>query len=299
MGGCLSSSPRSPSRGGDGDSERSRSVSGSGGRAYRRRGNRNRRESVLAFSDSNSSSVTGGVLHATKNRPLRRDKIRWKSDIPLTEGQLKSKRDEFWDTAPAFEGKEEIWVALKAAAEATETQEDFELAQAILDGAGISLPHGSLVEAYDELGTRYAIPVYCLSYPINLISDNEVAGDDSPAEYSEPVDGPSGPTATSAGRDVKLKVRVSLTDLDVKLILKSSDTVAMAKRKLQETSAAVAEVEPARQRWYFGGKLLGDKTRIGNANIPQGYVVQCVVSQIKEEKENQKQNQKKKADKKT
>ena len=29
------------------------------------------------------------------------------------EYQLKRKRDEFWDTAPAFEGKVEIWAALK------------------------------------------------------------------------------------------------------------------------------------------------------------------------------------------
>ena len=69
------------------------------------------------------------------------DKVRWKSDIPLTEGQLMSKRDEFWDTAPAFEGKTEIWVALKAAVDAT-FKEDVTLAQAILDGAGISLPSG-------------------------------------------------------------------------------------------------------------------------------------------------------------
>ena len=56
---------------------------------------------------------------------------RWKSDIPLTNGQLQSKRDEFWDTAPAFEGKQEIWNALKAATEAAE-RDDHELAQAIL-----------------------------------------------------------------------------------------------------------------------------------------------------------------------
>ena len=81
-----------------------------------------------------------------------------------------SKRDEFWDTAPAFEGKyketcsevfenvtegkTEIWVALKAAVDAT-FKEDIPLAQAILDGAGISLPGGSLCECYDEWGTRY------------------------------------------------------------------------------------------------------------------------------------------------
>ena len=38
-----------------------------------------------------------------KNQPLKAEKPKWKSDIPLTDGQLKSKRDEFWDTAPVFE----------------------------------------------------------------------------------------------------------------------------------------------------------------------------------------------------
>ena len=60
--------------------------------------------------------------------PLSLFQIRLKSDIPLTEGQLKSKRDEFWDTAPAFEGKSEIWNALKAAVEAIEVN-DYDLAQ--------------------------------------------------------------------------------------------------------------------------------------------------------------------------
>ena len=50
-------------------------------------------------------------------------------------------------------GKTEIWVALKAAVDAT-FKDDISLAQAILDGAGISLPGGSLAECYDEWGTR-------------------------------------------------------------------------------------------------------------------------------------------------
>lgn len=49
----------------------------------------------------------------SKNSRLTHETIRWKSDVPLTEGQLRSKRDEFWDTAPAFEGKKEIWDALR------------------------------------------------------------------------------------------------------------------------------------------------------------------------------------------
>lgn len=58
--------------------------------------------------------------------------------MPLTEGQLRSKRDEFWETAPAFEGKKEIWDALRAAAET----DDHTWAQAIVDGANITLPTG-------------------------------------------------------------------------------------------------------------------------------------------------------------
>ena len=76
-----------------------------------------------------------------RNQPLKSEKPKWKSDIPLTDGQLRSKRDEFWDTAPAFEGRKEIWDALKAAAYGLETG-DHALAQAIIDGASISLPNG-------------------------------------------------------------------------------------------------------------------------------------------------------------
>lgn len=76
-----------------------------------------------------------------KHQPLCHETIRWKSDVPLTEGQLRSKRDEFWDTAPAFDGRREIWDALRAAAVAAEAL-DFALAQAILDGANVSVPNG-------------------------------------------------------------------------------------------------------------------------------------------------------------
>ena len=43
------------------------------------------------------------VVSIGKNQPLRPEKPKWKSDVPLTDGQIRSKRDEFWDTAPVFE----------------------------------------------------------------------------------------------------------------------------------------------------------------------------------------------------
>jgi len=86
-----------------------------------------------------SVTIGGTVGH---NKPLKHRRPKWKSDVRLTEAQLQQKRDEFWDTAPAFDGRAEIWDALKASVQALESG-DHQLAQAILDGAGISLPNGT------------------------------------------------------------------------------------------------------------------------------------------------------------
>uniref|UniRef100_A0A6M2DII2 Putative ubiquitin domain-containing protein 2 isoform x1 n=1 Tax=Xenopsylla cheopis TaxID=163159 RepID=A0A6M2DII2_XENCH len=199
---------------------------------------------------------------ARKNHPLCHETIRWKSDVPLTEGQLRSKRDEFWDTAPAFDGRKEIWDALRAAAVAAETI-DFELAQAILDGANISVPNGYLTECYDELGTRYQVPIYCLSYPINIVKEDN--GRDSPADCSEPVD---------AGTEMTLKLRLSSTSQDIKLLVYSKDTISQCKKKLQVQEG----VETLCQRWFFGGKLLGDKLTVEDSRVQPGYVVQVIIN---------------------
>ena len=78
-----------------------------------------------------------------QNQPLIHESLPWESEVPLTKGQLRGKRDTFWETAPAYEGRREIWDALRAAAEAAE-EEDYELAQAIVTGANVSLPTGAL-----------------------------------------------------------------------------------------------------------------------------------------------------------
>ena len=76
-----------------------------------------------------------------RNQALKPEKPRWMSDDPMTEELLRTQRDQFWDTAPAFDGHKEIWDALKAAAYALESG-DHVLAQAIVDGANIMLPTG-------------------------------------------------------------------------------------------------------------------------------------------------------------
>uniref|UniRef100_A0A8C9FR20 Ubiquitin domain containing 1 n=1 Tax=Pavo cristatus TaxID=9049 RepID=A0A8C9FR20_PAVCR len=199
---------------------------------------------------------------AGRNEPLKKERPKWKSDYPMTDGQLRSKRDEFWDTAPAFEGRKEIWDALKAAAYAVEAN-DHSLAQAILDGASITLPHGSLTECYDELGNRYQLPVYCLAPPVNLILER---GEEEAAEPAEPL--------PNTRREFALKVRLS-TGKDLRLSASMADTIGQLKKQLQ----AQEGIDLAWQRWFFSGKLLTDRTRLQETKIQKDFVVQVIVNQ--------------------
>lgn len=196
---------------------------------------------------------------------MRPEKPKWKSDIPITEGQLRSRRDEFWDTAPAFEGHREIWDALRAAACALEGG-DHQLAQAIIDGANISLPSGSLIDCYDELGIRYQLPPYVLSAPTNLIEDranSELTTEDTPARPSR-------------SRGVELPIRLQLsTGKELRLTVRSTDTVQLLKRQVQSLEGIGA----SRLRLFFAGRQLTDRMRIKDAKIRKHYTVQVIVAE--------------------
>lgn len=211
---------------------------------------------------SSRNAPRNGNKRGGRNEPLKKDKPKWKSDYPMTEGQLRSKRDEFWDTAPAFDGRKEIWDALKAAAVAIECN-DHQLAQAIVDGASITLPHGSLMECYDELGNRYQLPAYCLSPPVNLVSE---CNDHNASENAEPQE--------KKEKEFQLKVRLS-TGKDLRLSVTMADSIRQLKKQLQIQE----DIDTAHQRWFFSGKLLTDKTRLQDTKIQKDFVIQVIVSQ--------------------
>ena len=77
------------------------------------------------------------IVAIGQNQPLSTASELWRGEIEVTEGQLRGKRDTFWETAPAYDGRREIWDALRAACEAV-GEGDHGLAQAIVDGANIS-----------------------------------------------------------------------------------------------------------------------------------------------------------------
>ncbi|KAJ1920887.1 hypothetical protein IWQ60_006898 [Tieghemiomyces parasiticus] len=116
------------------------------------------------------------VLTRSGNRPLApRHAYAWQSEKPrLTRAALEHERAAFWDTAPAYEGRPEIWQALHLVC----TADSRRLAQTIVDSAQISVPTGRLNDGcYDILGNRYVVPLYCLNDPSNLLPDSDGADD--------------------------------------------------------------------------------------------------------------------------
>uniref|UniRef100_A0A671RA31 Ubiquitin domain-containing protein 1-like n=1 Tax=Sinocyclocheilus anshuiensis TaxID=1608454 RepID=A0A671RA31_9TELE len=168
----------------------------------------------------------------------------------MTEGRL------------SFDGRKEIWDALKAAAVAIECN-DHELAQAIVDGASITLPLGSLMECYDELGNRYQLPAYCLAPPVNLVSK---CNDHNVSENSE--------LQEKKEKEFQLKVRLS-SGKDLRLSATMADSIRQLKKQLQIQE----DIDTAHQRWFFSGKLLTDKTHLQDTKIQKDFVIQVIVSQ--------------------
>jgi len=111
---------------------------------------------------------------------------KWTATPPMTEEELRKKREEFWDTAPAYGGAQTVWEALRAACE----MEDDATAALVLEAAGV-ICRGTLDLVYDERGAEYKLPKYVRSAPANLIRDPEPAPAPAPAPTPAPAPAPA------------------------------------------------------------------------------------------------------------
>ncbi|KAF9928119.1 Ubiquitin domain-containing protein 2 [Linnemannia zychae] len=129
---------------------------------------------------------------------------------PPTRTRLEREREEFWDTAPAYDGRPEVWQALRTACC---NEDDPDQIQAILNAARITIPSSISPEltvaavgtanaleepersgwsrraqrqdpmaqlaCYDHLGNLYIIPLKILSDPSNLSREDSVHTEES------------------------------------------------------------------------------------------------------------------------
>ena len=147
---------------------------------------------------------------------LEKIAVPWTSQVPITTAQLERKRREFWDTAPAYGGTKEVWLAIEEAVEEGRWG-NIQTAKAILSCAGITLPVGTLTEAYDERGYRYTVPPYCLCDPLNGLmttpSTDAIATEESYDYYNLPISENEPLTQLkirlSTGEDIELRIPTS------------------------------------------------------------------------------------------
>jgi len=189
----------------------------------------------------------------------------------MTIGQLKSKRDEFWDTQPNYSGRREIWQAVKGALEC----EDKETAQLILDAVDVTLPNGNLSLVYDELGNKYEIPNFCLCDPDNLVpegGDGAGAGARSPGEAGGTPGAKKDKDGDKEEKKLGIKLRLN-PGPELKWSGPASATIGEIKAFVEEDQG----IPPARQRLIFGGMILTNDQTLTAAKLVEDGVVQVIV----------------------
>ncbi|RPB03172.1 hypothetical protein L873DRAFT_1801301 [Choiromyces venosus 120613-1] len=212
------------------------------------------------------------------NRPLHRHA--WVSKIPLTAGQLRHQREEYFDTRVT--GRMEIWNAIRMAVDVLD--DDLETAQQILNAAGVSIPTGNLRNGvFDELGNRYDLPEYCVSTPMNLLQTPD-GGDDI-----EEKGAPSDDEEAEFRRDEKGKVPIHLQENIYSVAARLSDrggpdilvrfakndhARVLAKRILENSGIPPDQFKV---RIAYLGKILKDTETLHEHGWVDGHLVNALV----------------------
>jgi hypothetical protein len=205
--------------------------------------------------DSAEVSASAGALLVLPNmRPKRmiNPPPQWRDDSIKTPDDLQKKRAEFWETASAYDPPEKLqmWMALKMACEAASIDE----AEAVITASEITLPNSNLLLAYDALGHQYVIPPYCVSEPTSFASKKE------PARAL-----PTSP----AGNKLAFKLQLPPDNRRVSVRLSSESTISQVKEHVE----AEYSVPALRQRYFFGGQILKDDTKLSETAIETDLVV--------------------------
>lgn len=207
-------------------------------------------------------------------------KPKWTSELPMTPEQLEVQKEGFWETAPTYEGKPEIWDALRRICEAPSLSQ----AQTIAKSIPLNFPTGKISDGcYDPLGNFYTLPNYCLSDPINLLPFSEPQA--SLKVENEPL-----PTKTEdalsqhtlierlAKPDIKIRIRLNTSE-DVLLEVSRSDTIAQVRERLGAARNWEQDGnQPQNVRFIYFGKVLKPTSTLTSLNVSTDAVIQAQIS---------------------
>ncbi|KAI8061269.1 hypothetical protein BDF21DRAFT_455646 [Thamnidium elegans] len=256
-------------------------------------------QDFLTTSQDNYDTVTIPlpVSYYNKSRPFKRSGLMWTSDTPMSVTDLEQKRLTYWESAPIYGGRIEIWQALQVAFSET----DVIMARSILEAANVLLPTGNPCEGcFDELGNDYNIPIYCIVPPANLCmfdtpseefcsqDDKYDISDSMKSIYSNTQSDHLVPAPDCSLSPFDICIRLS-TEKDINLTISSQrETVGSLRSRIYESKDSGIEHDTHILRLIYLGRILRDNLDIdcqgnGEAFSKKGSVIiesDCIIQAL-------------------
>ncbi len=78
---------------------------------------------------------------------------------------------------------------------------------------------------------------------------------------------------SALGEEFMIRCRISTTCKDHKINVRGGALVGSVKKRLGKE----LDINPSKQRWFFGGKMLYDKMTIEETRVQKGFVIQVII----------------------
>lgn len=180
-----------------------------------------------------------------------------------------------------------MWHNIRTAAEAL-IANDLALASAILEASNIITTSGTLEVCYDERGTQYKVPLYCIAKPMELATGTGSNNNNSNNNNNNTDSAQSTlPTANALPSQnvveavpLKLKVRINPGDINMMVNVDTGSSILELKKSIVEQSIQSAvpvegeKMDEGKQRIIFMGRELQNGQILRDIGLDEQKVVQ-------------------------
>jgi Ubiquitin-binding domain/Ubiquitin family len=225
----------------------------------------------------------------------------WELNPQISDTELTLKRQSFWDSQTT--GRSIVWQNIKIVAEAM-LNNDFDLANTILEAADIRVPYYDLSVCYDSFGQMYQVPKYAYSTPFGVLKDADATRISSMAKkkqhvgevvfYKVVVRIAAGVKPPTNEQDVELKISSAFTALDIKKSLQEkllsgeedggnsshSDSSPKGSASVINQWSKIGGIPPLRQRLLYRGRVLADDIIAQELGLDEGFVLQLFIKPV-------------------
>lgn len=148
-----------------------------------------------------------------------------------------------------------------------------------MDSINLTIPTGILSDgAFDELGNRYVVPLYCFSIPTNIVGSLSAESIDTHGGSSHDIE--ESPEDEDDASQVTLNLRLS-TGEDIQVSCRKNDKLDFVKGEVLRKSANVKESSTL--KFMYLGKVVPDSSKVSHImkiSTQSDYIIQVMVIDI-------------------